>query len=88
MTPYTKTDSLIISEGLSSEKKKQAHEYSGGFGDGASRDLGILFLAMMVCILVHGLVDTTYWRNDLAVVFWAVIAANFYLSKIGGNDRI
>jgi len=45
------------------------------------RDLGILFLAIMICILIHGLVDTTYWRNDLAVVFWAVIAMNYFLAK-------
>jgi O-antigen ligase len=45
------------------------------------RDLGILFLAMMICILVHGLADTTYWRNDLALVFWVVIAGNFFLTE-------
>jgi O-antigen ligase len=43
-----------------------------------NRDFGILFLGIMVYILVHGLIDTTYWRNDLAVVFWVVIAANLY----------
>ncbi len=43
-----------------------------------NRDFGILFLGIMIYILVHGLVDTTYWRNDLAVVFWVVIAANLY----------
>ena len=32
----------------------------------------------MIYILIHGLVDTTYWRNDLAVVFWMIIAANLY----------
>jgi len=42
------------------------------------RNLGILFLAIMIYIVIHGLVDTTYWRNDLAVVFWAVVAANLY----------
>lgn len=41
-----------------------------------NHDLGILFLEIMICILVHGLIDTTYWRNDLAVVFWMIIAAN------------
>ncbi|MDD3487044.1 MAG: O-antigen ligase [Candidatus Moranbacteria bacterium] len=45
------------------------------------RDLGILFSAVMAYILAHGLVDTTYWRNDLAVVFWAVVFANYYLSN-------
>jgi len=44
------------------------------------RDIGILFLAIMIYILIHGLVDTTYWRNDLAAVFWAAIAMNLYLA--------
>jgi len=47
----------------------------------ANRNLGVLFFAIMVYVLIHGLVDTTYWRNDLAVVFWAVIAGNLYLAK-------
>jgi len=46
-----------------------------------NRDLGILFLAIMIYILIHGLVDTTYWRNDLAVVFWVIVAANLYLAE-------
>ena len=28
---------------------------------------------LMIYILVHGLVDTTYWKNDLALIFWLVI---------------
>ncbi|MFA6284983.1 MAG: O-antigen ligase family protein [Parcubacteria group bacterium] len=43
-----------------------------------NRDFGILFFGIMAYILVHGLIDTTYWRNDLAVVFWVVIAANLH----------
>ena len=33
----------------------------------------ILLVAMMVYILAHGLVDTTFWKNDLALLFWAAI---------------
>jgi putative inorganic carbon (hco3(-)) transporter len=29
-----------------------------------------IFLAIMVYILLHGLVDTTYFKNDLAILFW------------------
>jgi len=28
---------------------------------------------LMAYILIHGLVDTTYWKNDLAVMFWLVL---------------
>ncbi len=44
-----------------------------------------LFLALtavMVYILLHGLVDTTYWKNDLAVVFWLVIALAVSVMRI------
>lgn len=39
-----------------------------------SRTPMIILAAAMVCILVHGLVDTPYWKNDLALVFWLLIA--------------
>lgn len=29
--------------------------------------------AAMLCLLLHGLVDTTYWKNDLSLLFWGVI---------------
>ena len=32
------------------------------------------YLAAMMVILVHGLVDTTYFKNDLAVLFWLIIS--------------
>jgi O-antigen ligase len=35
-------------------------------------------LAIMLCWLLHGLVDTTYFKNDSAVVFWLI----FWLSII------
>ena len=28
----------------------------------------------MVVIIVHGLVDVPYFKNDLAVMFWALVA--------------
>jgi len=27
-------------------------------------------LGVMLYVLVHGIFDTTYFKNDLAVVFW------------------
>lgn len=36
-------------------------------------DYSLLIASAMLCILIHGLVDTTYWKNDLTVVFWAII---------------
>ena len=33
----------------------------------------LLIMGVMVCILVHGLVDTPYFKNDLSVIFWLFI---------------
>ncbi len=46
-----------------------------------NRSYGILCLAIILYFLIHGLVDTTYWRNDMAILFWAVVAANVYLAN-------
>lgn len=41
----------------------------------------ILLIMVMVYILVHGLVDTTYWKNDLSVMFWMFIGLMTVLEK-------
>lgn len=34
-------------------------------------------LAVMIYFLAHGLMDTTYWKNDLSVIFWVIVAAGY-----------
>ncbi|MFC1700941.1 O-antigen ligase family protein [Patescibacteria group bacterium] len=47
----------------------------------------IILTVTMFYVLIHGLVDTTYWKNDLSMIFWIIIALNytanhlFYLQK-------
>lgn len=43
----------------------------------ADKLLIIILMAAMIYILIHGLVDTTYWKNDLSIVFWLIIALNY-----------
>ncbi|AKM84988.1 MAG: O-antigen polymerase [candidate division Kazan bacterium GW2011_GWA1_50_15] len=38
-------------------------------------------VAAMVAILGHGLIDTTYWKNDLAALFWLVFAMMVVATK-------
>jgi len=45
------------------------------------RSLVIGLMAVMVYILVHGLVDATYWKNDLSVIFWLTVVL-IEISKI------
>ena len=32
----------------------------------------IMALGIMIYIVIHGLFDATYFKNDLAVIFWLV----------------
>ncbi len=33
----------------------------------------IVLMSVMAYILIHGLIDTTYWKNDLSAIFWLII---------------
>lgn len=59
---------------------------SSNESDHGSRYLGSLFLALLAAFLAQGLVDTPYFRNDLAFFFWATIALAASL-KSGKNVR-
>ena len=37
--------------------------------------------AALISILVHGLFDTTYFKNDLSTIFWLTFALSFILKK-------
>ena len=39
-----------------------------------NRYIVIGFIGAMVAIIAHGLVDAPYFKNDLAVIFWLLIA--------------
>ncbi|MCK5413647.1 MAG: O-antigen ligase family protein [Candidatus Pacebacteria bacterium] len=44
--------------------------------------------ALMIYILIHGLVDTTYWKNDLALIFWIIIGLKFLSFPRSRESRI
>jgi len=39
-----------------------------------SRGLALGFLGAILVILIHGLVDVPYFKNDLSVMFWVILA--------------
>jgi O-antigen ligase len=41
----------------------------------------LLLMMLMVYILTHGLVDTTYWKNDLSIIFWLIIGCMELIKK-------
>ncbi len=47
---------------------------------------GLFFIGLpMLAILIHGLFDTTYFKNDLAAIFWLIYALA-YLPKSGQSE--
>ncbi len=43
------------------------------FGNEAMPRCYGFIIVLMIYILIHGLVDTTYWKNDLSLMFWLII---------------
>jgi hypothetical protein len=43
-------------------------------GKGAERYIILGLIGAMVVMIVHGMVDVPYFKNDLAVMFWVLIA--------------
>ena len=42
--------------------------------DEATRAWTIALAASMIALIVHGLVDVPYFKNDLAMLFWLLLA--------------
>jgi len=47
----------------------------------------ITFISVMTYILIHGLADTTYWKNDLSVIFWMIIGLITVLPRPRSGPR-
>lgn len=48
---------------------------------GEQKDMAIAVLIMLSYLLIHGLIDVTYWKNDLSLIFWMLMATSFSLYK-------
>lgn len=44
-------------------------------------------IGAMAVIVIHGLVDVPYFKNDLAVMFWILIAMMGFYHRLGGIPR-
>jgi putative inorganic carbon (HCO3(-)) transporter len=45
-------------------------------------------MGAMVCVLVHGLVDTPYFKNDLAILFWLIIGMGMVVNNLKKEELI
>jgi O-antigen ligase len=50
------------------------------------RELSLGILMAWLIILVHGLVDVPYFKNDLAIIFWLLISLTAYLKLQNENN--
>ena len=57
---------------------KPAKATSGGFIQD-DRTILLAVISSMIIILVHGLVDVPYFKNDLAFLFWVIFAIPFVI---------
>jgi O-antigen ligase len=53
---------------------------------GENKFLNLGLLGSMIVLVIHGLVDAPYFKNDLAVLFWLLIAM-MSLSKIDNKNK-
>ncbi len=44
----------------------------------------VFLFAILIYWIFHGLVDTPYWKNDLSLIFWAIIALSYKAIRLGG----
>jgi len=49
--------------------------FMAGFKKMAINQWSLVILCMMIYVLAHGLADTTYWKNDLSLIFWTIMGA-------------
>ncbi len=42
---------------------------------------------LMIYFLIHGLVDTTYWKNDLSLMFWILIGVMTITIRLANQNR-
>lgn len=43
-------------------------------------------VAALLVILIHGLIDTTYWKNDLSLIFWLSVALSVSVFKTSSSS--
>jgi len=57
-----------------------------GYAKGRVSARPLLVLAPLIALLVHGLVDVPYFKNDLAMAFWMIIALSTVV--VASSERV
>ena len=56
--------------------------------DEARRPLYLILISVMIAIVVHGLVDVQYFKNDLSVLFWLVVGMGVVVKSEGQRAKV
>jgi len=62
-------------KGINGDKKNASQIY-----------VRLILMSIMTYILIHGLIDTPYWKNDLSMIFWIIIGAQRLKGLKGINE--
>lgn len=62
----------FFKKGISAYKKSRSIS-AEWINLGGNAGVAMLLFSVMAYIVIHGFFDTTYWKNDLAVIFWVVV---------------
>lgn len=46
-----------------------------GKKDLAEKRIALVFIAMFIVIFIHGIFDQPFWKNDLALIWWMIVAS-------------
>ncbi len=46
------------------------------------KNISLILLAIIISVLIHGFIDTPYWKNDLSLIFWSIIFIGLALNRI------
>lgn len=49
-------------------------------------NLYFLVVSFFAYFIIHGLVDTIYWKNDLALIFWFFVGITLIVTRTDTND--
>jgi len=60
----------------------EAARYLKKSADSYLRQVALGLLAFMIVVIIHGIVDTPYFKNDLSVMFWLFIGFLSVIKKI------
>jgi len=47
----------------------------------------IILLVTMFCLLIYGMIDTPYWKNDLAAYFWILLALGCSIYNLSDSNN-